>query len=170
MDEWDGIRQDCAPLGWATVYRILKDSDRALDCCQEVFLEALQRSKKAVVDDWPAFLRWLAVRRALDRLRSDRRTAARFSADYDVEIVAGGPQPSEDVEFRELVNRVRVEMARLPGRQAEAFWLCCVEEMTYDQAASQMGTDANSVGVLIHRARTRLRKLLADLNATRVSG
>jgi DNA-directed RNA polymerase specialized sigma24 family protein len=30
-----------------------------------------------------------------------------------------------------------------------------------------MGIDVNSVGVLIHRARSRLRELLADLSPTR---
>ena len=80
-----------------------------------------------------------------------------------------GPTPGEEAEFRELVERVRLEMARLPHRQAEAFWLCCVEGASYEEAAKQMETDANSIGVLIHRARAYLRKLLADLNPTRIA-
>jgi RNA polymerase sigma factor (sigma-70 family) len=166
MENWEELRRNCGPLVWATVYRILKNREQALDCYQEVFREAIERSAKAAVEDWPAFLRWLAVRRALDRLRRDRRIAAHISRDYDVARFARGREPCEDAEFRELVERVRLEMARLPSRQAEAFWLCCVEELTYVEAAKQMGTDANGIGVLIHRARSRLRTFLADLKPT----
>jgi RNA polymerase sigma-70 factor, ECF subfamily len=168
MHDWEDIRGQYGRLIWSTAYRILKKHDQALDCCQEVFLEAWQRSQEQVVRDWPSFLRWLAAHRALDRLRKRQRAAAYISPDSDITLCAGGPEPGEEVEFRELVERVRLEMGRLPDRQAEAFWLCCVEEMRYDAAARQMGTDVNSIGVLIHRARSRLRELLADLSPARV--
>lgn len=167
MYDWDEIRQTCGPLVWATVYRILKHHDEALDCCQEIFIEAFERSQKRLVDDWPGFLRWLAVRRALDRLRKLRRAALRLDSQGDVASIGDGPEPSEDAEFRELVDRVRLEMARLPHRQAEAFWLCCVEETSYAETARRLGTDVNSIGVLVHRARARLRDLLADVSPTR---
>ncbi|HVC95963.1 MAG TPA: sigma-70 family RNA polymerase sigma factor [Pirellulales bacterium] len=168
MDDWEEIRRQYSPIVWATVYRILRNRDQALDCSQEIFLEAFERSEENVVRDWPAFLRWLAVRRALDRLRRVRRAAVHLSRDCDVATCARGPEPWEEAEFRELVERVRLETARLPKRQAEAFWLCCVEEMSYHEAAKQMNTDANCIGVLIHRARSRLRELLADLNPTHI--
>jgi DNA-directed RNA polymerase specialized sigma24 family protein len=36
--------------------------------------------------------------------------------------------------------------------------------MSYQEIAEQLGVPANQVGVLVHRARQRLRKWLADLN------
>jgi RNA polymerase sigma factor (sigma-70 family) len=131
MEDCDEVRRKYAPLVWATVYRIVKHHDHAIDCCQEIFLEAIERSKREVVNDWPAFLRWLAVRRALDRLRRERRAATHVDPHYDVALHARGPEPCEEAEFRELAQRVRLEMALLPDRQAEAFWLCCVEQATY---------------------------------------
>lgn len=168
MDDWEEIRRKYVSLVWATVYRIVRSRDQAQDVCQEVFLEAMTRSRRATIRDWPAFLRWLAVRRSLDRLRRERRAAARLNSDYDVASFARGPDPGEEAEFRELVERVRLEMAQLPHRQAEAIWLCCVEGATYEEAANQMKTDANHVGVLIHRARAHLRKMLADLDPARI--
>jgi len=167
MHDWEEIRRQCGQLVWAAAYRILKNHDQALDCCQEVFLEAFERSQREIVRDWPSFSRWLAVHRALDRLRKGQRASERISTDSDVTRIAGGTEPFAEIEFRELVERVRLEMARLPLKQAEAFWSCCIEEMSYADAASQMGIDVNSVGVLIHRARSRLRELLADLSPTR---
>lgn len=169
MEVWEAIRRQYSPIVWATVYRILKDRDQALDCCQEVFLEAFERSQDDVVRDWPAFLRWLAVRRAIDRLRRVRRADARVSRDFDVATCAGGPEPCEDAQFRELVERVRLEAARLPQRQAEAFWLCCVEEMSYQEAAKQMSTDANCIGVLVHRRRSQSSSAHCPLSARATS-
>lgn len=166
MHDWEEIRRQCGRSVWAVVYRILKNHEEALDCCQEVFVEAFQRSRQDIVRDWPSFLRWLAVRRALDRLRKRQRAAVHIAPDGDVTCCAGGAEPCEAAEFRELVERVRLEMGRLPQRQAEAFWACCVEEISYAEAAEQMGADVNSIGVLIHRARSRLRQLLADLSPT----
>jgi DNA-directed RNA polymerase specialized sigma24 family protein len=40
--------------------------------------------------------------------------------------------------------------------------------MTAAEVAEQLGTDANSIGVLVHRARARLRDVLADVNPARV--
>jgi DNA-directed RNA polymerase specialized sigma24 family protein len=63
MEDWEEVRRQYGPIVWATVYRIVRNRDQALDCCQEVFLEAFERSEADPVRDWPAFLRWLAVRR-----------------------------------------------------------------------------------------------------------
>jgi RNA polymerase sigma factor (sigma-70 family) len=59
---------------------------------------------------------------------------------------------------------VRHELTKLPPRQAEAFWLACVEEMTYEDVGRQLGVDTSTVGVLVHRARLRLRAVLTDHN------
>jgi RNA polymerase sigma factor (sigma-70 family) len=168
MHDWHEIRQRYGPLVWSTVYRIVKRHDQALDCYQDVFLEAIERTDERPVQNWPALLRWLAVRRALDRLRKERRAAAHIDSFDEGALRSGGLEPSSDAEFRELVDRVRLEMARLPDRQAEAFWLRCVEEISYAEIAKQMEMDVSAVGVLIHRARNRLRDLLTDLNPTRV--
>lgn len=167
MLDWEELQRRWRPLVWGTVYRILKDHDQALDCCQDVFLEAFERSQQRPVEDWAGFLRWLAVRRALDWLRKRRRKAAHFNRDTDIASIGGG-EPCDHAQFHELVERVRLELARLPHRQAEAFWLCCVEEASYSDAARQLGTNANTIGVLVHRARARLRQLLTDISPSHV--
>ena len=169
MHDWHEIRQRYGPLVWSTVYRIVKRHDQALDCYQDVFVEAMERSEEQPVRSWPALLRWLAVRRALDRLRKEQRAASHIDSFDESRLQSDGMEPSGAAEFGELVERVRLEMARLPDRQAEAFWLRCVEEISYAEIAKQLEVDVNAVGVLIHRARNRLRDLLADLNPTRAT-
>lgn len=71
---WKDIRQEHGPLVWSVAWRILKHHADALDCSQEVFIEAIQRSKLHPVENWGAFLRWLTTRRALDLARRRNRT------------------------------------------------------------------------------------------------
>ena len=63
---------------------------------------------------------------------------------------------------------MRHEVARLPERQAEAFWLHSIEHLSNAEVAEQMETEPETVAVLVHRAKTRLRELLSDLNPSRV--
>ncbi|HUE15936.1 MAG TPA: sigma-70 family RNA polymerase sigma factor [Planctomycetaceae bacterium] len=168
MHDWQDIRRRYGTLVFGTVYRILKRHDQALDCYQEVFLEAFEQCGDRAVRSWPAFLRWLAVRRALDRLRKERRRGRRMDDQETSLLPASTADPSADLEFHELVERVRDEVARLPERQGEAFWLHCVEHLPYAEVAEQMETEPETVTVLVHRARARLRELLADLNPSRV--
>jgi RNA polymerase sigma factor (sigma-70 family) len=165
MPDWRQLREQYGPLVWTTVYRILADEAEASDCFQDVFAEVLERSAPDEVRNWSAFLRWLAVRRALSRLRKRRNEAARRAEGLDLANVATTSRgPAEEADWNELMERIRHAAARLPGHQGEAFWLRCVEQRDYAEIGSHLGVDANAVGVLIHRAKTQLRKVLADLN------
>ncbi len=152
------IRHEYAPMVWSVVWRILAHDADALECSQEVFLEAIERSRIAPVDNWGGFLRWLATRRAIDMLRRRQRQPELA----DMETVAATPSdsPTSKVEFEDLVNVVRVELTKLPPPQAQAFWLVCVEERSYREVGDLMAIKANAVGVLVYRARQHLRRVL----------
>jgi RNA polymerase sigma-70 factor (ECF subfamily) len=165
MPDWGRIREKHGPVVWETVYRILANHADACDCFQDVFTEVMDRSSPGRVRDWPAFLRWLATRRALNRLRQRRVEAKRVQGGGDASFVADNSlRPESQLEWDELVERVRHELARLPQPQGEAFWLRCIEQMSYAEIGAQLGVDSNAVGVLVHRARQKLRQILSDLN------
>jgi RNA polymerase sigma-70 factor (ECF subfamily) len=168
MDEWDKVYERYGSLVWATVYRILGDHARALDCCQDVFAEVLDRCRAGQVRDWAAFLKWLATRRALDSLRRQRAENGRFEHGGDIgEVPALALPPDARENLHELEARLKRALTRLPLQQAEAFWLSSVEQMSYREIGEQLGVEATHVGVLVHRARHRLRESLADLNPAR---
>jgi RNA polymerase sigma-70 factor, ECF subfamily len=143
----------------------LRDHAESLDCYQDVFCEILQRASQCEVENWPGYLRWLATRRAIDRLRTRQRRQGRIDQRDTALLQSSAPGPSESAQFNELLELVRHELTKLPPRQAEAFWLACVEEMTYEEVGQQLGVDASTVGGLIHRARRRLRKVLTSPKA-----
>jgi RNA polymerase sigma-70 factor, ECF subfamily len=165
MDEWDDVYERYGSLVWATVYRILSNHAEALDCCQDVFAELWDRGRAREVRDWAAFLKWLATRRALDRLRRQRAETGHLDTNGDVaHLPAATAGPDTRANFNELSARLKHELSRLPPQQAEAFWLLSVEQMSYQEIAEQLDETTNQVGVLVHRARQRLREWLADLN------
>ncbi len=147
---------------WNTVARILKHRDDALDCCQDVFAEALRNREGEPVRDWGAYLRWLATRRAIDQLRRRQARAGEYRNTVQVDELAAAA--TDDVSFNELVEIVRKELGSLPDRQAEAFWLVCVEERGYEEVAREMGIERNALGVLVHRARQQMLQRLRSLN------
>ena len=71
------------------------------------------------------------------------------------------PQVSSDAEY--LRSRLNAAFAKLPPVLREAYTLFQVAEMPIKEIARQTGTTENLVKVRIHRAKEKLRTLLADL-------
>jgi RNA polymerase sigma-70 factor (ECF subfamily) len=166
MIDWASVLADHGSRVWRTVYRLLNHDADALDCYQETFLAALQMPDPQRIDNWSAFLVSLATRRAMDCLRRRYRLRARCSPIDAVREPSGeADDPIHQAQANELMNRVRGGMAELPEKQAEVFWLSCLEGLSHQQIASEMQLPQGEVRVLLHRARTRLD---AILNLSRV--
>ena len=172
MTDWKTVVGRHHQAVWQTAYRLLGNQADALDCCQEAFLDAVCLDGREAVLDWPALLRYLATARALDLLRARYRRKSRSVPLIDPSVVVSpGPRPDQQAEASELAERLRAALSRLPTKQAEVFCLRWVEEMTYEQIADRLEVDPNTVGVLLHRARKRLRRLLASADVeTKRSG
>jgi RNA polymerase sigma-70 factor, ECF subfamily len=161
MPDWDEILTRDGPAVWRTAYRIVGNRADADECFQEAFLAALEISRRGPVRHWCALLQRLAAARAVDRLRSRLRRGRHESvADWDA---LGGPAqlPSKSVEDAELSAQLRDAIARIPRKQAAAFCLHALEGWSYREIAQHMDATTDAVGVLVHRARMRLRQLLA---------
>jgi RNA polymerase sigma-70 factor (ECF subfamily) len=65
-------------------------------------------------------------------------------------------------EASELSERLREAIGTLPEKQAQAFCLFYLEGWDYQEIAGHQDGTVNAVGVLLHRARARLRELLGD--------
>ncbi len=160
MPDWQEIVEREKRAVWQTVYRILGNRADADECFQDAFLAAWEFSRRGPVHNWRALLLRLAAARAVDRLRRrKRRTAREQLADW--EAVAGHePSPPEGALEAELSERLRTALARLAPKQAEIFCLHCLEGWSYQEVAEHLAISVDSVGVLLHRARRRLRQLL----------
>jgi RNA polymerase sigma-70 factor, ECF subfamily len=167
MPDWQEILSRDGPAAWQTAFRLLGNRADADECFQEACLAALEVSRREEVRNWRGLLQRLATARAVDRLRMRRRRKLSGAiSDWD-EMRDGSPSPLQHAEEAELADRLRTVLGQLPPRQAEAFCLHCVEEWSYQEIARHLAVSIDAVGVLLHRARKRLRLLLAACHESR---
>ncbi|HWE01245.1 MAG TPA: sigma-70 family RNA polymerase sigma factor [Tepidisphaeraceae bacterium] len=165
MQDWDGIVAREGPSVWRIAYRLLGNRADADECFQETFLAALRLAGREPLRDARAILNRLAVARAMDRLRRRYRQRGREMTTEWESHPAGGVSPSQCAEAAELSERLRNALAELPAKQAEAFCLFNLEGYSYQQIGVQLNCSIDNVGVLLHRARARLRQLLSQVGA-----
>jgi len=165
--DWERIVADHGPAVWATALRIVKHREDAQDCYQQTFLDAFRSAARGPATNWIALLLTIAARRAIDRLREriaarERRMEAVASAGFAAPFAAPFVSTGDHVRQVELMDSLRAGLVGLPEKQAVAFWLRSVEDLSYAEIAAELEIDANQVGVLIHRARASLKRRFAD--------
>jgi len=152
---------------FATAYRVLGNAQDAEDTLQEVFLKLLGRwngrLKPDAVRDWGAFLRVAASRCALDMLRRKvRRKRTTDTLNEEVGL-AGKEDPRRSANQREEARLLRQALSLLPNRDARIFALRYFEDFSYAEIAEEMSLSTSQVGVILHRARKRLREILEPM-------
>ena len=162
MTTWSEIVGRHGGLVWQTAYRLLGNHADAADCTQDAFLAAVELSRRERVRNWPGLLQQLATRRALDQLRS-RAARSRFAGKVPdwTTVVSSNPGPAQEAEAAELAASLRAALAELPDKQAEVFCMRLLSELSYRDIARLSGMSRSAVGVLLHRARSRLREMLS---------
>ena len=159
--DWSEIVNCHVALVVGSVRRIVGNDRDAEDIVQDVFMEAYQASRKTAIRNWAGFLRRLATRRAIDRLRTRGAGQLGVPTTEVAEVTDTSPQPYQNAVAHELAQRLRSAITLLPRSQADVFSMRCFEEMTYDQIADALGMSSNAVGLALHKARRRLQALLA---------
>lgn len=171
MTEWDVIVANQGPAVWRTLWRLLADRADVEECFQETFVAALKLSRRRTVECWPALLCSLATARAIDQLRKRYRHGGRWhncarsegsTGHRLAEAASTDAGPAEQAVAAELSERLREALSQLPERQAEVFYLHALCGWSHRELGERMCMTDNAVGVTIHRARQRLRELLAD--------
>jgi len=144
-------------------YRVTGSVVDAEDVLQTVFLRLVRRNEKVDLSPSPgSYLHRAAVNASLDLLRS--RTRSRSVSIDEVAFDAprsSEPSPETQQLDRELQNQIRRSIATLGPKAAEIVVLKYFEGHSNLEIAEMLGTSQMVIGVLLHRARTRLRKEIA---------
>ncbi|UCC96508.1 MAG: sigma-70 family RNA polymerase sigma factor [Phycisphaerales bacterium] len=160
MIDWQAIIEEHGPTVWQTAYRLLGNDADVADCFQETFVSALGVSRRQQVRNFPALLTRLATARAIDQLRRRfRRPHGNGSPDDGSAVEDDSPCPAQQAQQRESAARVRQLLCQLPSQEAQAFCLRYLNDMSYRQIADELGISTNAAGVLLHRAKAKLREL-----------
>lgn len=159
--DWQLIVKKHGPAVWQRAYRLLGNDADAADCFQETFVCALEASRRQRVRNFSALLARVVTSRAINRLRQRVRQSQRNGKPADWGIVASSnPGPAEQVQRRELAAKLREALTRLPQQEAEVFCLRYFSDMSNRRIAKELGIKANTAGVLVHRAKMKLRDIL----------
>jgi RNA polymerase sigma-70 factor (ECF subfamily) len=147
------------PAVWQTSYRLLGNHADAADCFQETFVCALEFSQRQRVRNFSALLIRLATTRAIDQLRQRLHRSGRNVVKTDwIAVPSKNPGPDQMAQQQELLDRLRELLIKLPLPEAQVFCMRYLNDMSYRQIAKELGIKTNAAGVLLHRARAKLRK------------
>lgn len=164
MIDWDEIVDRDGPAVWRICWRLLGNHADAEEAFQEAFIAAVELSRREPLATPRAILQHLATARSIDRLRSRQRRRARHQPAGDDRLdeeSAPGVLPHEHAEATELSASLRDALTALPAKQSEAFVLHAIEGWSYLEVGERLGVTVDHVGVLIHRARGKLKVALA---------
>lgn len=162
MPDWSQIVELHGATVWQTAWRLLNHEADVADCFQQTFISALELSRREPIANWRPLLKRLATTRALDLLRQRKRRSNRHAALPEGDTAdSKAIDPLQAAQHSELIEHLRETLVDLDSRQSQVFCLACLENLSYDEIAVELGVTVNHVGVLLNRAKASLRELLA---------
>jgi RNA polymerase sigma-70 factor (ECF subfamily) len=143
-----------------TAHRITGSPADAEDVLQTVFLRLVKgKESYDLSGNAEAYLSRAAINASLDLMRSRSRTKAVDLTEVDAEnLESRFRSPEAEHADRELQTLIRQAVAGLGKTAGEMFVLRYYEGYDNQEIAKLLDTSQMVVGVVLHRARTRLRK------------
>jgi RNA polymerase sigma-70 factor (ECF subfamily) len=144
---------------------VVRQREEALDIVQEVFIKLFHSIKNFKGrSHFYTYLYRMVMNTAIDHAR---KTGKQTISSLDQE---GSFQPSDDLEKgperillqKELEERVKLAMDKLPAEQRAALIFRDVEGLSYREMAEAMGCSIGTVMSRLHYGRKRIQELLED--------
>ncbi len=146
-------------------YGVVRQREEALDIVQEVFVKLFYSIKNFKGrSQFYTYLYRMTMNTAIDHTR---KTGKQPVSSLDEE---GSFEPSDGAEKgperillqKELEERVKRAMGKLPAEQRAALIFRDVEGLSYQEIADAMGSSIGTVMSRLHYGRKRLQELLKD--------
>jgi RNA polymerase sigma-70 factor, ECF subfamily len=158
MIDWEALIDEHGPLVVRISWRILGHAADVEDNVQQVFLDAYRLHAKQPIRHWRGLLRRLATLGALARLRRRRNDVLLG----DLTPSDRGELPEQAASRRELEERLRAAVAKLPEREAASFCLRFFEGLELAEIARSLGISYSAAATALSRARAKLQRLFAE--------
>lgn len=149
--------------------RLLNDPIAAEDVAQDAFLALYRHLNQVPAAAYRPWLFRVARNLCLDQLRRRKFKLSLFrDLQHDDEqpftpADRNGAKPDQVAETREASEAIEKAISELPLKFREAFLLCEVEGLSYEDAASVMGCPVKTVSTRLFRARHRFKSLVSRL-------
>ena len=151
------------------IFKYVKDKDIAEDIFQETAIYLMER--KEVYDfkfSFKTFLYTIAKSRALNYLRDNKN---HLSIQDSKENIIIEEKMIEDIIFsQELKTKLRNVLSKMKQEYQMVVYLTMIEELTYEETAKIMDKNVSQIKNLVHRARTKLKRLLIEEKIIEIKG
>ena len=146
-------------------YGVVRQREEALDVVQEVFIKLFRSIKNFKGrSHFYTYLYRMVMNTAIDHAR---KAGKQFMSSLNEE---GSFEPSDEVEKgperillqKELEERVKLAMDKLPAEQKVALIFRDVEGLSYQEMAEAMGCSIGTVMSRLHYGRKRMQESLKD--------
>lgn len=146
---------------------VLRDDARADDAVQEALLVAwLNLARLHNAERFGSWLAGIALRVCHRWLRQERMQSwsldALLGGRMHVEPIDCGPSPQQVIEQAQLAEHVRVAVRQLPAGQRSVVVLFYLAGLSHIEIAELLSIQPGAVKTRLHKARGRLREMLAD--------
>jgi RNA polymerase sigma-70 factor, ECF subfamily len=163
MDFWEIYDRHYARVQrYATA--MLRDRSAADDVVQETFLR-VQKSLDTVREPAkvPAWVLRIAHNLCIDHLRSRQAAPVAAGLEPDEVCADGEARTAQDeLERGQMSECVRAKIEQLPENHRAIILLCDLMELSQQEVAGVLDLEVGAVKVRLHRARTKLRAILAE--------
>jgi RNA polymerase sigma-70 factor (ECF subfamily) len=157
------FRMHMRSVYWAA-FGVLQSRSDSEEVMQDAFMTMWdKRASIELVGE--STLPWLVTTArylALNRRRAEERRR-RDPLDPDAELLDRALGPENAAVANEARLHIEEVMAQMPLVDQEIFWLCLVGDLSYKQAARQLGISHGSVRNRLSRLKARLRSELSLL-------
>ena len=149
--------------------RMLGDEQAAEDTAQDAFLAYYRHIDKVPENAVRPWLFRVTRNLCLDQLRRRKFKLRLFrdvQRDDEFELVPvdqKGHRPDEIAHAEEARLAIEDAIAALPSRFRQAFVLCEIEGLSYEEASGIMGCPVKTVSTRLFRARQRFRAAVANI-------
>jgi RNA polymerase sigma-70 factor, ECF subfamily len=153
---------------WRTVYRTLGNSRDNEDAVQEIFLRAFRSlGRFNVAYPFGPWIVSIATNYSIDQLRRRRKLRYRLLSDLDYgeqqralrDFARNGDFQSHLDQAPETYEKIAADfLQNLQPKYRVAFVLRELENRTYEEIASMLGTSQLNARVRVSRARTEIRR------------
>ncbi len=148
-----------------TAYRVTGNANDAEDVLQTIFLRLARRSGEFQLEPNPkAYLLRAAINASLDIVRT--RSLNTFISIDDVASDNFQTRPNQNPESlhsdQELRQLIQKEISKLSDKTAQMFVLKYFEGLDNKEIGKILGTSHLVVGVMLHRARGQLKKVIGS--------
>ncbi|MGH1561848.1 RNA polymerase sigma factor [Mumia sp. DW29H23] len=149
------------PVYWQS-FRVVGNATDAEEVVQDVFVTAWRRrSEIALVDT--SVLPWLLSTAKYTALNHHRRRTRRRWEQLDDTVPSAEQTPDDAYVAEQLLARVRESVATLSPLDQQLFERCVVGDLTYAEAADEVGVTHAAVRNRVARIRSRVRAATQDL-------